>query len=49
LFLKGSFNNLGLTEKEGDTTEDKKLRGTVIGAIATINSNLEHPITEVDE
>jgi len=38
-----------LTEKEGDSADDKKLRGTVIGAIAAVNSNLEKPITEVDE
>lgn len=49
LFLEGSQKRLGLTEKEGDSADDKKLRGTVIGAIAAVNSNLEKPITEVDE
>jgi len=38
-----------LIDKEGDSSEDKKLRGTVVGAIAAVNSNLENPVTEVDE
>jgi len=38
-----------LIDKEGDSSEDKKLRGTVVGAIAAVNSNLEKPVTEVDE
>jgi len=38
-----------LIDKEGDSSEDKKLGGTVVGAIAAVNSNLENPVTEVDE
>jgi len=38
-----------LIDKEGDSSNDKKLRGTVVGAIATVNSSLEKPHTEVDE
>lgn len=38
-----------MIDKEGDSSEDKKLRGTVVGAIAAVNSNLENPVTEVDE
>lgn len=49
LFLEGSQKRLGLLEKEGDSADDKKLRGTVIGAIAAVNSKLEAPIQEVDE
>jgi hypothetical protein len=47
--LEGSYKRLGLTEKEGDSAEDKKLRGSVVGAIAAVNSHLENPIKEVDE
>lgn len=38
-----------MIEIEGETAEDKKLRGTVIGAIATVNSSIDNPVKEVDE
>lgn len=49
MFLEGSYKRLGLVDKEGDSADDKKLRGTVIGGIASVNSCIENPVKEVDE
>lgn len=48
-FVESSQERLGLQDKDDESAEDKKLRGTVIGAIATVNQSLEKPNTEVDD
>lgn len=49
LFLKDSYAKLGLIGGEDDSAEDKKLRGTVVAALAAINDDLEQPLPEVTE
>lgn len=34
---------------EGESADDKKLRGTVIGGIAAVNSSIDNPVKELDE
>lgn len=48
-FLEGSYKRLGLNEIKDESAEDKKLRGTVIGGLATINTSIKEPIKELDE